>query len=559
MGTRELVFGLIGGMGLFFIGMRFMSEGLQKATGDRLRRILEALTNNRFVAAFVGLAATTIIQSSSATTVMAVSFVNAGLMTLEQAIGIVLGANVGTTVTAQIIAFKIHHYALPAIGVGVGLRLFAKGNRWRSMGEVIMGFGMLFYGLALMKAAMGPLKNAPMVREIFIKFDGNPLLGVLVGTLFTVMMQSSSVTVGITMTLAASGLLSFHGSVALILGDNIGTTVTAQLASIGTNTAARRTAQAHTLFNVVGVLYVLLLFPYFIEVVDWLAPGSADFTAKTAAEARRFGVELGDKPYIARHIANAHTFFNVVNTLIFLPFLGVLAEISRRITPQRRADEEFHLVYLNTKFVDSPPMAIEQARSETVRMGEMSLTMVQGVMEAFFTDTTKGLELVRKKEGIVDLLQREIISFLVRTSQSPLSPEDSKEINSVIHMVNNIERIGDHTENLCHLVEKKVTLKLPFTEMAIKDMGEIYSVSRKFLEMVTDGIRERNRNIKPEADAYERRINYLEDTMREGHLKRLNEGICGVDPGIVFIDMLTNFEKIGDHCFNIAEAVVGIK
>ncbi|RLB04950.1 MAG: Na/Pi cotransporter family protein [Deltaproteobacteria bacterium] len=559
MGTEELIFGLIGGLGLLFIGMRFMSEGLQKAAGDRLRRILETLTNNRVVATFVGIAVTSIIQSSSATTVMTVSFVNAGLMTLKQAIGIVLGANIGTTVTAQIIAFKIHHYALPAIGLGVGLRLFARGSRWRSIGEVIMGFGMLFFGLAIMKDAMSPLKDSPVVREIFIKFDGNPFLGVLVGTIFTIMMQSSSVTVGVTMTLAASGLLSFYGSVALILGDNIGTTITAQLASIGTNTAARRTAQVHTLFNVIGVIYILLLFPYFLKFVDFLTPGSPDFLIKTGAQVKEFGMELGDKPYIARHIANAHTLFNVVNTLIFLPLLGVLAKISSWMIPQRREEEEFHLVYLNTKFVDSPPMAIEQARSETVRMGEISLAMVDGVMEAFFTNTIKGLEQVRKKEGVVDLLQREIISFLVRTSQSPLSAEDSREINSIIHMVNNIERVGDHAENLCNLVERKIRLKLPFTEMAADDIREIYSVSREFLVLVIKGIKERDRYIKPEADAYEERINYLEDTARGRHIERLNNGICGVDPGLVFIDMLTNFEKIGDHCFNIAEAVVGIK
>ncbi len=556
---KELIFGLTGGLGLFFIGMRFMSEGLQRVSRDRLRRILEALTNNRVVAVLVGLGVTSIIQSSSATTVMTVSFVNAGLMSLKQAIGIVLGANVGTTITAQIIAFKIHHYALPAIGLGVGLRLFARSGRWRSMGEVIMGFGMLFYGLAIMKDAMGPLKDSAVVRGLFIKFDGNPLLGVLVGTILTVMMQSSSVTIGVTMTLAASGLLSFQGAVALGLGGNIGTTITAQLASIGTNTAARRTAQAHTIFNVIGVFYILLVFPYFIKLVDWITPGTPDLLIKTAAEAKGFGMELGDKPYIGRHIANAHTLFNVVNTLVFLPLLEVLNKISSWIIPQRKAEEEFHLQYLDGTVVETPSMAIEQARSETERMGEISLAMVDGAMEAFFADTTSGLELVRKKEGVVDLLQREILSFLAKTAQSPLSPEDSKEISSIMNMVNNIERIGDHAENLCELVERKARLKLPFTETATENMREIYSVSREFLAMVIDGIRERNRYIKPEADAYEERINSLEDTMREGHIKRLNEGICGVDPGLVFIDMLTNFEKIGDHCFNIAEAVVGIK
>lgn len=559
MRTEELIFSLVGGVGLFFIGMRFMSEGLQNFAGNRLRRILEALTNNRVVAVLVGLGVTSIIQSSSATTVMTVSFVNAGLMTLKQAIGIVLGANIGTTVTAQIIAFNIHHYALPAIGLGVGLRLFARSGMWRSMGEVIMGFGMLFYGLAIMKDAMGPLKDSPMVRDLFIKFDGNPLLGILVGTIVTVLMQSSSVTIGITMTLAASGLLSFHGAVALGLGGNIGTTVTAQLASIGTNTSARRTAQAHTLFNVIGVFYILLVFPYFIKLIDSCTPGNPDLLIKTAAQAEMFGMELGDKPYVARHIAIAHTLFNVVNTLVFLPLLGVLTRISSWMVPQRKTEEEFHLQYLDARFVAFPPMAIEQARSEAVRMGEISVAMVDEAMGAFFSNTTKGIELARKKEEVVDLLQREIISFLAKTAQSPLPPADSREINSIIHMVNNIERIGDHAENFCDLVERKVGLKLPFTETAVENIREIYSVSREFLVLVVNGIRERTRDIKPEADAYEEKINLLEDTLRGGHIKRLNEGICGVDPGLVFIDMLTNFEKIGDHCFNIAEAVVGIK
>jgi phosphate:Na+ symporter len=559
METQQLIFGLIGGIGLFFIGMRFMSEGLQKAAGDRMRRILETLTNNRVVAVFVGLAVTSIIQSSSATTVMTVSFVNAGLMSLNQAIGVVLGANIGTTVTAQIIAFKIHHYALPAIGIGVGFRLFAKSPKWRSIGEVIMGFGMLFFGLSLMKDAMSPLKNSQMVKDVFVQFDGNPLLGVLVGTIFTVLMQSSSVTIGITMALASSGLLSFYGSIALILGDNIGTTVTAQLASIGTNTAAKRTAQAHTMFNVIGVCYILLLFPYFLKFVNWVTPGNPDLLITTADQVKRFGLELGDKPYIARHIAMAHTLFNVINTILFLPLLAVLARIATFMVPQKKTDEEFHLVYLNTKFVDSPPMAIEQARNETVRMGKISLAMLNEVMEAFFNNDTKGLDQVRKKEEIVDMLQREIISFLVRTSQGSLSPKDSQEINSIIHMADNIERIGDHAENLCNLVERKTRLKLPFTETATHDIREIYTANREFLEFVINGIQKRNRRIMPEADAYEEVVNRLEDTMREGHIQRLNNGVCEVDSGLVFIDMLTNFEKIGDHTFNIAEAVVGIK
>jgi phosphate:Na+ symporter len=255
----------------------------------------------------------------------------------------------------------------------------------------------------------------------------------------------------------------------------------------------------------------------------------------------------------------AHTLFNVVNNLLFLPLLGILARIATWMVPQKKIDEEFHLVYLNTKFVDSPPMAIEQARNETVRMGKIALSMLDEVMEAFFKNNPKGLDQVRKKEGIVDMLQREIISFLVKTSQGSLTPKNSQEINSIIHMADNIERIGDHAENLCNLTERRTRLKLPFTDVAINDIREIYAANREFFDFVITGIQKKNRRIKPQADGYEERINQLEDTMREGHIKRLNDGVCEVDSGLVFIDMITNFEKIGDHTFNIAEAVVGIK
>lgn len=559
MPLKDVVFQLLGGLGLFFIGMRFMSEGLQKTAGDRLRRTLEILTNNRLVATLVGLVVTAIIQSSSATTVMTVSFVNAGLMTLKQAIGIVLGANIGTTVTAQIIAFKIHHYALPALGIGVGMRLFARSSRWRYIGEVVMGFGMLFFGLSLMKEAMAPLKASPVVKEAFVRFDGMPLLAVLVGTIFTVLLQSSSVTVGIVMTLASSGLLSFKGAVALVLGDNIGTTVTAQLAAANANATARRTAWCHTMFNVLGVAYILLLMPYFLKLVDLFSPGPADLVAQTLAEAKAYGVSVGDKPFIARHIANAHTLFNVVNTVVFLPMFGVLVRISSWIVPQREEEEGYHLVYLNYKLIATPPIAVEEARKETVRMGVLARRMVDLSMEAYSEGRLDKLEEVDKLEGIVDMLQREITNFLVSVSHHPLTPETSKEINSIIHMVNNLERVGDHAENLSKLVERKYRLRLSFTPQAEADVREIYQVSREFLDLVIEGIKERRQDIKPLADALEERINEMEDNMRAAHIQRLNAGICSVDAGLVFIDMLTSFEKIGDHCFNIAEAVVGIK
>ena len=535
---QTVIFGIMGGLGLFFLGIRTMSDGLQKYAGDRLRNFLKSITKNRFLALTTGIFVTAIIQSSSATTVMTVSLVNAGLINLAQAIGVVLGANIGTTVTAQMIAFKVQDYALPLIGVGVVLKLFAKKEKIVYLGEALMGFGLLFFGLATMKDAFSFMKGSQAVLDFFASFEGKPLLALVVGTVFTMLMQSSSVTVGVTMVLASTGLISFPTSVALILGDNIGTTITALLASIGTNITARRTARAHMLFNVIGVFYIYILLDPFISLVKWVSPESSD---------------------ISRLIANAHTIFNVVNTIIFLPLIGVLAKIVTIMVPGEEEKVEFHLKYLDGKVVSTPSIAIGEARNETIRMSQISLEMLDECMRALFDGDMKRLENVRKMEGTVDLLQREITDYSVRISQESITPEISREITSIINMVNNIERIGDHCENLSQLIERKKVNKLVFSDEAMENIREIYQVSRKFLNFVTESMERKDLTIKSEADRYEKRINYLEDTFRQDHVDRLNKGKCKVDPGLIFIDMLTNFEKIGDHTFNIAEGVVGIK
>ncbi|MFA5700321.1 MAG: Na/Pi cotransporter family protein, partial [Desulfuromonas sp.] len=323
--SQQLIFGLLGGLGLFLYGMKIMSDGLQKIAGDRMRKVLAALTNNRIMATMVGIIVTAIIQSSSATTVMVIGFVNAGLMTLMQAIGVVLGANIGTTITAQLIAFKITKFALPAIGLGVGLKLFSRKKSWIYVGEAILGFGLIFYGLSVMKTAFDPIRDSGELSNVFLLIGDHLYLAVLVGALITMIVQSSSATIGITLALASSGLITFECSVAVILGENIGTTITANIAAIGANVAARRTALCHLLFNVVGVAYMLALFPHFLNLIESLTPGIADFAISNQQQAAIYGLEVGDKPYIARHIANTHTLFNVVNTLIFLPFIGILA------------------------------------------------------------------------------------------------------------------------------------------------------------------------------------------------------------------------------------------
>lgn len=556
---QQLIFGLLGGLGLFLFGMKTMSEGLQKVAGDRMRKILAALTNNRVVGTLVGLAVTAIIQSSSATTVMVVGFVNAGLMSLVQSIGVVLGANIGTTVTAQLIAFKITKFALPAIGVGAGLKLFANNKRWTYIGEILLGFGILFFGLQIMEHAFEPLKKSQEFRDMFVMVGDHHLLGVLIGAVLTMIVQSSSATIGITIALASTGLISFEASVALILGENIGTTITANLAAIGTNLTARRTAAAHFLFNVIGVGYILAVFPYFIHLVNSVTPGSADFVVQTQQQAAALGVTIGDKPFIARHIANAHTLFNVVNTLIFLPLVGLLAKLTTLLIRGREEAMEFHLKYIDNRVLNTPPIALGQARAETRRMAQVTLEMVDETT-AFLQDLDeRHIPILQGKEGLVDLLQKEITDFLVALSQKSITVETSRDIASMMHMVNDLERVGDHCENLWRLGQRKREQKIGFSEIAVAELVDMASHTRDFLAFVVSAVERGDRSIFEKAQHLESVVDDTEEHLRNNHISRLNTGECAVLPGLIFIDMLHNFEKIGDHTFNVAKAVVGKK
>ncbi len=557
--NEQLIFGLFGGLGLFLYGMKTMSEGLQKVSGDRMRKILSALTTNRLMGTVVGLAVTAIIQSSSATTVMVVGFVNAGLMSLLQAIGVVLGANIGTTVTAQLIAFKITKYALPAIGIGAGLKLFASRKKWAYTGEILLGFGILFFGLAIMKDAFDPLKSSGEFRDLFTLVGNNHLVGVLIGSILTMIVQSSSATIGITIALASSGLISFEASVALILGENIGTTITANLAAIGTNLAARRTAMAHFLFNLIGVAYMLLLFPFFIRVVSALTPGDADFIIRTQEQATSLGMSLGDKPFIARHIANTHTLFNIINTLIFLPLVGLLAKLAETLIRGKDEPVAFHLKYIDNRLLSTPPIALAQARAETKRMAWKCWEMLDETLGFIEDPDERKVSALEQKEVHVDLLQKEILDFLVALSQKSIPEEASREIASLMHMVNDLERIGDHCENLWELGQRKREQKILFSDMGAAELQEIRAKTVEFFTFVVKAVELEDKNILAEARIMEDGIDAMEERLRNNHISRLNSGECSVLPGLVFIDMLHNFEKIGDHSFNIAEAVVGVK
>ena len=557
--NQQLIFGLLGGLGLFIFGMKTMSEGLQKMAGDRMRKILSALTTNRVIGTLVGIAVTAIVQSSSATTVMVVGFVNAGLLSLVQAIGVVLGANIGTTITAQLIAFKVSQFALPAIALGTGLKFFSKNKKYVYIGEIILGFGLLFFGLTTMKHAFNPLKASEDFRQLFLMVGDYKLLGVLIGALLTIIVQSSSATIGITLALASSGLISFEASVALILGENIGTTITANLAAIGTNLAARRTAFSHFLFNAFGVLYILILFPLFLKLVTFISPGDADFVVQTQAQADALSSAIGDKPYIARHIANAHTLFNVINTIIFLPLIGILAKLSTLVVRGKEDLDSLQVKFIDDRVLNTPPVAIGQARRETKRMAQIAVEMVAETNLFLADGDFKRLSSLEKKEVLVDILQREILDFLVKLSQRSISAETSESIGALMNMVNDLERIGDHCENLWELQIRKVEEKISFSYAGENEVSSIAEKTLEFLRFVVAAMETEDKTIGPRAIDYEDAIDELEASLKMNHIARLNTGECAVAPGLVFIDMLHSYEKIGDHTFNVSEAILGVK
>jgi phosphate:Na+ symporter len=540
----EMVYGLIGGLGLFFFGMKTMSEGLKKVAGDRLKKILHMATAIPIIGILVGAAVTCFIQSSSATTVMVVGFANAGLLSLKQAISVILGANIGTTFTAWLVSsmavFKVTQYALPVVGIGFAMRQFGKTKNIKFWGEILIGFGILFLGLSFMKDAFAPLKNSQHIKDIFAMFGEHPLLGVLVGIVFTVVLQSSSATITIVQVLAFNGVLSFPAAIPIILGDNIGTTITAQLAAIGSNLPARRAAMAHTVFNCVGVAYMLVFVcsGWLEKAVTFAVPG---------------GITTRN---IMFYIAVAHSTFNVVNTLVFLPFIGTLEKISIWLVPKRKDTVELGVQFLEKHLLNTPAIALEQVEKEMVRMLDMASTAVANAVKGFIGNDKKKLRSIPDLEQAVDTLQSEITQYLIELSQRDLLKEESEMLPVFIHDVNDIERVGDHSENIMELAERKIEEKLVFSEDAVKGLELIWNEVSTMLVETKKSLETNDISLaKKIIEGREKKINELQKTLKKGHVDRLNRGVCSFKSGMVFLDLVDNLEKVGDHLTNIAQGV----
>lgn len=526
----EIIFSLVGGLGLLIYGIHLMGLGLQKFAGSRMKEILARVISNRFKGVLVGTGVTAVIQSSSATSVMVVGLVSAGLMTLTQAIPVIFGANIGTTMTGQLIAFKLTKYALPIVAAGAGMFFFSKKEKTKDLGEGILGFGILFLGLNLMTGATAFLKGYPWVSDMFVSFSHNPLLGVLAGFILTFMIQSSSATIGILIALAVSGVVNLEAAIPIMMGDNIGTCTTALLASISSTFQAKRAALSHFMFNIFGTILGLLMLPLYMK-----------FIPLTSSD-------------IARQVANSHTFFNILNVIIFLPAIPLFVKILKKIIPTKEAEEQ-GAIYLEKKLLKTPSIAIKSATREIVRMLEMAKTMIGNIMGDFFQNKLDTPKKVVKMEDIVDNLQTEITKYLIELTQEELNKNDSEKIPALIHVVNDIERIGDHAVNLVELTRRKVRNNLPFSAAAMKEMKEIYKFVSEMMDETGDILK--NDSKHPRADKIyelEKKINHLTVKFRNAHVERLESGKCDMRSGILFIDYLMNFEKIGDHLTNVADA-----
>ena len=544
----EIVFPLVGGLGLFLFGMGQMSDALRRAAGGRLEHILGVLTKTVFMAILLGAVVTCVIQSSSATTVMVVGFVNAHLLGLRQAIGAVMGANIGTTITAWLVAgglslhaFKISLYTLPIIGVGFFLSVVFRSRSVRLTGKTLLGLGLLLLGLGFMKEAFDPLAGSATVKGLFQRFGENPLLGVAVGAAITMLLQSSSATIAIIQVLAIQGLIGLDAAIPLVLGDNIGTTITAQLASIGTNRNAKRAARAHMLFNILGVCWVLpfVYLGLYQRLVDFAVPGDAQAQA-------------------AAHIAASHTMFNVANTLLFIPLIGFLERAAVLLSPSRQGEEDTEPRYLEPHLLDTPGAAMDGARREIVRMMECARQAVTAATTAFGSSDDRALRDVARLEEAVDRFQKQIVEYLVQIARRNLEPGDAEAFPALVHTVNDIERVGDHAENIAELAERRIGARLAFSAQALAELDEMWRELSSMMRDTLEGLRGPGDTVAPKrALKREERINHLRATYRQSHAQRLTEGACRVESGLVFLDLVANFEKIGDHLTNINQAILG--
>lgn len=525
---------LIGGLGMFLYGMNVMGDGLQKAAGEKLKKIIEMLTTNRLMGVLVGTLVTAIIQSSSATTVMTVGFVNAGIMNLQQAIGIIMGANIGTTVTAQLVSFNIEKYAPIAIGLGMLLWFVTKKKHVKNFSEILIGFGILFVGMSFMKDAAAPVSKMPQVHDAILYLSRNPLLGIIAGFIITGTIQSSSASIGILIVLASQGVLPITAALPILYGDNIGTCVTSLLSTVGASRNAKRAAIMHLCFNVIGtLLFIFVLSKPIIAIVQSIDPTN-----------------------VPRQIANAHTLFNIVNVIVLLPFGGYIVKLANKLVPVTPEEEEEQISttkFLDERILETPSIALSNTVDEIIRMASRSTRSLNYAYESIKTGDEEKRNKAFEYEKVINTLQLDITNFLFLLTTKNLSDHERIKADVMFHIVNDIERVGDHAENLAEISEFMESKNIKFSEDAQKELDVIFKIaSTNFYDSIT-AIKTNDYELAEVVRKREKEIDALEKKTRNSHMGRLNGGLCSVEAGIYFSDIITNLERISDHSINILE------
>ena len=538
MNISGMVLGLIGGLGLFLYGMTLMSDSLEKAAGAKLRGILELFTKNRYVGIIVGVVFTAIIQSSSAATVMVVSFVNAGLMTLNQAIGVIYGANIGTTVTSQLVSFNLSQYAPVFIMAGVLMLMIFKNPTVKKAGEVVIGFGILFLGISTMSSSMGALKELPAIQNLFMSLD-NRFFALLLGLVITAIVQSSSVTVSIVLLLAQQGLLPLKICFFIILGCNIGACMSAMLASLSGKKNAKRAALIHLLFNIIGsiIMAVILLIGS-----NWI-------------EALIMHISGGN---LGRCVANTHTIFKVFQVIILMPFMSWIVKLTYLIVPGEDNDveDEYEMKYIGDGDRLSSATAIPQVCSEISHMGEIAIGNLEKALDALLTKDDKAAKEVFEVEKRIDYMNKEITDYLVKANQISLPVGDRKKLGALFHVVSDIERVGDHAENIAEDVEKLIDMKEDINGMAGDEIRRMQEMTVKILHLSMDMFNLEDDSHLQEILDLENAIDAKERELQDLHVKCLTTGECSAQVGMMFSDLASNLERVADHATNIAFSIL---
>ena len=532
----DIAIGIMGGLGLFLYGMNLMGDGLQKSAGSKLKRIIELLTSNVIMGVLVGMVVTMVIQSSSATTVMVVGFVNAGIMSLTQAIGVIMGANIGTTITAQLVSLDVDFLAPVALGIGIVIYMFSNKPKHKNIAEILIGFGILFTGMDFMKEAVKPLAGYQGFTDMLLSFGHHPILGVLMGFAITAIVQSSSASMGMLIALASQGLIPITAALPILYGENIGTCVTSLISSIGASRNARRAAIMHLTFNVLGsMIFMFILSKPIVAIVTAIDPTDA-----------------------ARQIANAHTLFNILNVIVLLPFNKLIVKLALKLVPETKGeqdDDDKVVKYIDDRMI-TPSIALANIIKETLRMGEKSKESLNAAMDGIVDKSKEKIELSFKREKLINELQKSILNYLLKLSKASLNEDSRETVDALFNTVNDIERIGDHAENIAELAKDIVDLEISFSDVGIGELKDMYNKVVSTYTYALEAMRTSNVELACKVIKMEEQVDMMEKSCRANHMNRLNSSSCSIESGVIYLDIISNLERVSDHAVNIAQQVI---